>query len=182
MTSSKARISAALFGLTLASAAHGQAPESQQEVFDQLSALEGAYEEQGAEPEATAKVDYQQWSRGSAIVETWQMPTKREFTVFHMDNDKLVATHYCGAKIQITMDLVWPIEDDVIAFKPRYLSNLSSPDAAYNSGFGYKINEDGTIWRNEFWTVEGKESESSLTLEPVDDANAQSDHATFTSD
>ena len=167
MTAFKSIAIIAAIGMATAAPAQASntatAPESQAEVFEQFKALEGRYLED-AEPESQAKVEYQLWSRDTAVMEIWNMPTKREFTVFHMDGDKLVATHYCGNRIQVTMDMVWPAEDGEYKFKARYVSNHASPDAPYNSGFSYRFHANGNVWRNEQWTTAGKMVEGDQML------------------
>lgn len=160
-----------LFTSPLSATESQDAALTQAAVFEKIKKLEGYYLEDEV-PENAAKVTYELWSRDTAVMEIWQMPTKREFTVFHMDGDKLVATHYCGNRIQVTMDLVWPAQNDTYEFKARYVSNHAGPDAPYNSGFSYRFLEDGNIWRNEAWTTAGKTNEGALTLvkQAVDDS------------
>jgi len=140
---------------------------TQRDIFERFQQLSGSYVENPAagQEDNVAEVEYALWSRDSAVVESWTMPTKREMTVFHMDNEQLVATHYCGAGIQVTMHLEWPMQDDELIFKARYVSNHSNPDAAFNSGFGYRFMPNGDIVRSEVWTTAGEDSHSSITLE-----------------
>lgn len=142
---------------------HNQRSLTQADIFEKIKLLKGSYLEDEV-PEDAARVTYEHWSRDSAVMEAWEMPTKREFTIFHMDNEKLVATHYCGGNIQVTLDLVWPAQNDTYEFRARYVSNHASSDAPYNSGFSYKFQDDGDIWRNEYWITAGETSESALTL------------------
>ncbi|MFK8015988.1 MAG: hypothetical protein AB8G17_11180 [Gammaproteobacteria bacterium] len=133
-------------------------------VFDKMKALVGEYQEV-ADADESARVSYQLISNGSALTETWNMASgKKELTVFHMDQDELVATHYCAANIQSTMALSSLSEDGVYNFRLRSISNLPSAESPHNSGFGYRFSDDKEIFRNEIWSRAGEESVSDLML------------------
>jgi len=133
-------------------------------LFEAMKTLAGTYYENG-EAGKIARVDYRLISRGSALTESWSMPSgKEELTVFHMDNGVLVATHYCAAGIQSTMQLTSKSDDNVYQFRLRSATNLSSPEASHNSGFGYRFADNKQVFRNEIWSTDGRESVSDLVL------------------
>lgn len=152
------------FGLPVQSKEPSAATLDHQAIFDSMKTLAGTYYELG-EPDSLAQVDYRLISRGSALTETWFMPSgKEELTVFHMDNGVLVATHYCAAGIQSTMQLVGKSPEDIYQFRLRSATNLPSAEASHNSGFGYRFTDNQQVFRNEIWTTAGKASVSDLIL------------------
>ncbi|MEM1037783.1 MAG: hypothetical protein AAGI14_13590 [Pseudomonadota bacterium] len=140
-------------------------------IFEDFKALSGTYLEVEGEGEP-AIIEYRLISRGTALTETWIMPAgqygpdgKTELTVFHMDSGVLVATHYCGVGVHPTMVLDPKSPDGTYNFIPRTIANLGSAEQSYNSGFGYTLEDDGTVYRSEQWMISGKRQESYLRME-----------------
>lgn len=85
--------------LFLACVLAGQAPASAADlsargVFEQLKSLAGQW--RSADPARPTRVTIEAIANGSSLVETWTMsPTRRSMTVYTMDGDRLLATHYC---------------------------------------------------------------------------------------
>ena len=128
--------------------------------FDKLRALAGVYRT-AEEPTKAARIEYELWSKDSAVVEKWLMASgSREFTVFYMDGEELLATHYCAIGVQSTMRLKTPVENQTCEFDVIATTNLTSQASAHNSGFDYRFNVDGSIDRREVWTKNGKQTES----------------------
>src|SRR5579883_1826017 len=62
----------------------------------QLSSLAGEWEAK-TRSGATVRVVYRLTSASSVLLQTWQPGSTREtVTVFHADNGRLMATHYCA--------------------------------------------------------------------------------------
>jgi hypothetical protein len=55
-------------------------------------------------------------------------------TMFHMDGSDLLATHYCGAHNQPRFRFVSGPDPNVVAFKFKDATNLSSPTAPHMVG------------------------------------------------
>lgn len=65
------------------------------DVFNQLKSLVGAWEGK-TETGRLLRVDYKLSAGETVLVETWTLGAGREsMTLYHMDNQDLVATHYC---------------------------------------------------------------------------------------
>lgn len=63
-------------------------------VFNELKALVGDWKSRN--PGSTTTVNYRVIANGSSLVETWTMsPTRQSMTVYTLDGDELIATHYC---------------------------------------------------------------------------------------
>ncbi len=147
------------------SSASADAVEDAAAIFDSFKSLVGTYREVDTDGRP-ATVKYALTAGGSAMTETWYMPSgKQELTVFHMDNGSMVATHYCAANRQSTVVLSVPKEGELdYPFRLRSISNLPSSEASHNTGFAYRFASPERIERTEEWLIDGQASSSSLTL------------------
>jgi hypothetical protein len=74
-----------------------------QQSFDQLKSLEGKWAGKGSEGQVV-KVSFRMTAGGSALLsETHGEGPENMITMFHMDGDRLLLTHYCGAGNQPRM-------------------------------------------------------------------------------
>src|SRR5262245_40955500 len=65
------------------------------QAFQSLKALVGDWQGRTAEGR-TFLVSYRLIANDTVLVESWTMsPTRTSMTVYHMDGDALIATHYC---------------------------------------------------------------------------------------
>lgn len=140
------------------------------DVFEDFKKLVGTYtKKKGADG---GRIYYRLIANNSALLEEWKSASGREeLTIFHMNNDDLMATHYCAANIQSTMKLVWPPQGRKLEFKLHSVSNLKTPESPHNSGFAYEFTEDGKIYRDEYWMKNSVQEHSSQVLIPIFNAN-----------
>lgn len=99
--------------------------------FERLKALEGEWvtvEEEGHEP-AGAVMSYRVTSGGSAVLETLFEGTDHEMvTLYYVDGDELVLTHYCVVGNQPHMRLAADSDLDALAFECVGGGNLVTHD------------------------------------------------------
>jgi hypothetical protein len=118
--------------LLLAVVESAQEPRPAQQAFDKLKTLVGEW--QGvASGGQKAKVTYRLVSNGSALVEDLAVGADETMvTIYHLDGDRLMATHYCGAGNQPRMvSTPEPKNPNVITFKFLDATNLSSADVGH---------------------------------------------------
>jgi hypothetical protein len=125
-----------------------------EEAFDRLMSLQGEWEgEQGG---AKIDVTYTLTANGSALMEQFRPESGPVMiTMFTVDGDHLVATHYCSAKNQPQM-VTSAIADarKPLAFSLARITGLKSPDAWHNTGLTV-VQEDKDHLTQE-WTYESK--------------------------
>jgi hypothetical protein len=98
--------------------------------FDKLKSLAGTWETKT--PEGVIPITYGVTANGSAVVETIGSGDWRMVSVYHMDHDRLLMTHYCGHGNQPRMAATpAPGEVKSLSFDFVDISNLASPDAGY---------------------------------------------------
>jgi len=128
-------------------------PKSQ-EAFDRLASLQGEWRgEQGGKK---INVTYTLTANGSALMEQFRPESGPVMiTMFIVDGNHLIATHYCSAKNQPQM--ATPAITDPqkpLAFSLTHITGLKSPDDWHNTGLTV-IQEDDDHLTQE-WTYESK--------------------------
>ena len=152
--------STAVFGMVgmalfvAASATFGADKTKSEEAFDRLAALKGKWS--GEQEGVKVSLIYTLTANGSALMEEFR-PEKGPvmITMFTVDGDHLIATHYCSAKNQPQM-VTSAITDaqKPLAFSLARITGLKSPDAWHNTGLTV-IQEDNDHLTQE-WTYQSK--------------------------
>lgn len=123
---------------TCVAAAADMRAETHQSAFELLKRLVGTWEGDG--PEGPMRAIYSLTGMGSAVVETFYPDGPHNgsestmSSVYHMDGDELMLTHYCGAGNQPRMKAVsFDRELQRLRFEMFDITNLSGPSAHYSS-------------------------------------------------
>jgi|SRR5262245_55720614 len=113
--------------LTLA-ASVAFAESDAQKSFDRLKSLAGTWE--GKAPDGTpSTVTYKVVSGGSAVMS--QVSEDSMITMFNLDGDRLVMTHYCGAGNQPRMVGSLSPDGKTLDFKFLDAMNLATPQTGH---------------------------------------------------
>ena len=105
------------------------AASAAQKSFEELKALDGAWEGtvKNGQP---VEVDYRLTSGGSALMS--EIKGKEDMiTMFHMDKDRVLMTHYCGAGNQPRMQASTSPDGKTITFTFTDATNMTSPKAGH---------------------------------------------------
>ena len=125
-----------------------------EEAFERLASLKGEWT--GEQEGVKIRVIYTLTANGSALMEEFRPESGRVMiTMFTVDGDHLIATHYCSAKNQPQM--VTSAIADVqkpLAFSLDRITGLKSPDDWHNTGLTV-IQEDDNHLTQE-WTYQSK--------------------------
>jgi hypothetical protein len=108
------------------------APARSTPAFDQLKSLAGNWE--GKESSGSAvKVTYKIVSNGSVVMEHLQPTNEPEMiTMYSLDGDRIVVTHYCSAGNQPTMQTApTPAVNGKLDFSFVRLAGAKSPDEGH---------------------------------------------------
>ena len=89
------RIAISLLLLLTATAAFAESDA--QKSFDKLKSLVGSWQGKGTEGQPM-QISYRVTSGGSALLSEIQGKDEDMITMFHLDGDRLLMTHYCGAE------------------------------------------------------------------------------------
>lgn len=164
--SKRAMIGIAVAAIACAPAQAGEAAQQGPEqvpaaaaraAFDRLKALVGAW--RGRRPDGRELgVSYRLSAAGTVLVETWALGPQREsLTLYHMDGDELIATHYCPIGNQPRLRLT-RANGARFDFAFRDATDLA-PGEAHQHDFWIVIDGPGAITRSETY-VQGAESGS----------------------
>ena len=122
------------------------AQPSAQSTFDALKALEGNWHSTSGKTTANYKVI----ANGSSLVETWTMsPTRQSMTVYTMDGDRIIATHYCPQGNAPRLELAKTAADGTHYFEFLDGANVHVAGGSHEHAFWVRLDPQGTLVRNE---------------------------------
>ncbi|MGC2193875.1 MAG: hypothetical protein WA628_04305 [Terriglobales bacterium] len=121
------RIVASLVFLLAATTAFAQSDS--QKTFDHLKSLTGNWQGKASNGN-TMKVVFRPTSGGSALLSEI-MGEEDMITMFHVDNDRVLMTHYCGAGNQPRMQAKMSPDGKTITFTFVDATNLTIPGAGH---------------------------------------------------
>ena len=158
-------------GLVLASTATAYAADPSAQVYDAQSALDALKALEGdwiGTPETgTTKsaVRYEVIAAGSTVVKTYAPGKANEMlTIYHMDGDQLILTHYCALDNQPRMRFEASDRPGEIRFAFDGGTNFDpAVDAHAHEGWT-RIAEDGTIETESIGMSDGKPSPARRTV------------------
>ena len=146
--------SVAVASIVAASADFAAEKAKSQEAFDDLASLQGEWVGEAFGVKTT--LIYSLTANGSAMMEQCRPEKGHEMiTMFTVDGDHLIATHYCSAKNQPQMatsaitDAQKPLEFSLVR-----VTGLKSPDDFHNTGLTV-IQEDNDHLTQE-WSYQSK--------------------------
>jgi hypothetical protein len=125
-----------------------------EQAFERISSLQGEWK--GQMNGLNARLIYTLTANGSVLMEECRPDNGAMMvTMFSVDGDHLIATHYCSAKNQPQM-ATGPITDPTkpLAFSLVRVTGLKSPDAFHNTGL--TVTQDDQDHLTQTWTYQAK--------------------------
>jgi hypothetical protein len=149
----------AVMGLAVAPAS---AQSKAQASFDKLKTLAGNWE--GTASGVLSRVSYRVISNGSVLEETMQNGAEDAMvTIYHLDGDRLMVTHYCGAGNQPRMVAAPnPKNPSVIAFRFLDATNLSSTQEGHMRDLVVTLVDQDHFTQQWTWREKTKEEKMEL--------------------
>ncbi len=134
------------------SALASTAQPSAESVFEQLKKLEGNWHS----TKGKTTVSYALIANGSTIVETWTMsPTRQSMTVYTMDGERMLATHYCPQGNAPRLVLGKTDEDGSHHFEFLDGANLQKIDGSHEHAFWIRLDLPDRLARSETYIANG---------------------------
>jgi hypothetical protein len=94
-------------------------------------------------------VTYTLHAKASVLMEHWRLSeTTDALTLYHMDGDILMATHYCPLCNQPRLNLAYD-KDGELGFEFVNATNLSDPSNLHQHSFQIRLVDEHTFWRSE---------------------------------
>jgi hypothetical protein len=137
--------------------------------FARLSGLVGQWNGTLADGRVHA-VSYRLTAGDSVLVETWTMsPTRESMTMYHLDGDSLIATHYCPQGTQPRLQLEASSTPAKLSFRLRDGTSLQAPERSHQHAMTLEFREDGSFARSETYVPNGT-TEAEFEKLPADAA------------
>ena len=134
----RASLAAIAVLLWMSGAASAQAPKPAAKAFDQIKTLAGEWVGKTSDGGET-RVSYRVVSAGSAVIETIGDDATGMVSVYTVDGDRILMTHYCSVGNQPRMAAKVTPDTKTLVFEFQDISNLSSPDAMHIHGLAMTI-------------------------------------------
>jgi len=127
-------------------------------VFKQFASVAGEWT--GAQDGHPVKVTYVLTGDGSALMETVvpiEAPASTMITMFTVDGDHLLATHYCSAhnQPQMTANQVRDLSNGV-AFRLTRVTGMKTPGDYHNTGLTFVLDDSNHITQHWTYAANGK--------------------------
>jgi hypothetical protein len=129
--------------------------------FKTISALTGEWR---VAEHASLRIVFEPTAGGSVIIERWMLGERmHSLTIYHVDGQRLIATHYCPQGNQPRLAAT-ASDDGEIRFTFLDATDLD-PNESYQHDLSFERKADGTVLRAEtYWGPGGAGDESTLTL------------------
>jgi len=135
-----------------------QQPTAAAEAFQRLKTLVGTWEGKLANGR-TIPVSFKLTAGETVLVETWRMSPKREsMTMYHLDDDALILTHYCPQGNQPRLKFT-STNDGKMTFKFFDGTNLQNTKASHQHAVWIQIRDDKSFVRSETYVKNGSTAE-----------------------
>ncbi len=129
-----------------------------EKAFERLRSLVGKWE--GKHGDTPVSVTYEMVSGGTCLMERLTSPDTADMvTIYHLDGDTIMCTHFCGADNQPRMRFK-PASDDPKAFAFRFVdvTNLASPKAGHMQDLTVTLVDDEHFTQDWTWNDGGKDA------------------------
>ena len=143
------------------------ADETAAEAFAALSKLQGQWEGEFANGRRHT-VDYRLSAGGTVLVETWTLaPGRESITMYHLDGDRLLATHYCPQGNQPRLQRVDDGDPERISFAFVDGTGLQKPGGWHQDSFWVEVESDARYRRDEVYAPNAATGETEEDAPPV---------------
>ena len=143
--------------------AEGPTAERAHRAFEQLKALSGRWEAIRSDGERI-EIAYELLQNGSVLFEKvyWRdMSQAYMVTAFHLDQENLVATHYCAGNNQPRLKAVFP-EKEVVRFEFQGAGNMPDPRSGHIHGAVFRLADLEHFTSEWIWFQNGKADHTSV--------------------
>jgi hypothetical protein len=136
--------------------------QSDAQTFGEIRSLEGSWTGKASDG-SPVKVDFRDASGGSAVISEI-LGHGNMVSMFHLDNDRLLMTHYCAVGNQPRMVASASPDGKVLTFNFLDATNLATPDAGHMQQVVFTLVD--ASHHTEEWTFvdHGKEKKQVFTL------------------
>ncbi|ANU07564.1 hypothetical protein [Paraurantiacibacter namhicola] len=151
----------ALIALSPAAIAQDAAPSVAEAQFAQIASWEGRWEVAGTD---ALEIVFTSTARGTVMIERWETAAGlHSMTVYHLDGERVIATHYCPQGNQPRLASL-PEVGGRIEFAFHDVTGLDEGES-HASSLAFVPQQDGSLKRTETYTdLDGPGSPSTYVL------------------
>jgi hypothetical protein len=125
------------------------------EAFRQLQSLIGNWEGKFEDGRAHG-LSYRLTAAGTVLVETWTLaPGRESMTLYSMDGNNLIATHYCPQGNQPRLQFASGSDPGQLTFEFRDGTNLQVKDKSHQHAFWIRLLGENSFERSETYVENG---------------------------
>lgn len=155
-----------LFTLAFLAANQVVAQDASHAGFEKIKSLAGEWNGVKSDGEKV-RLTYEVMSNGSAVVETLKPVNEPNMvTIYHLDGDRLMMTHYCSAGNQPRMVAeISGSEVSQIDFNLQDITNLESSSAGHMKNLALKFEDSGKLTQVWTFSMEGEARPATFNFE-----------------
>lgn len=144
-----------LIAALLTSLCAAESHKGAEEAFRQLHSLVGSWEGK-FEDGRSHSVSYRLTAGGSVLVETWTLaPGRESMTLYSMDGNNLIATHYCPQGNQPRLQFADGSDPGRLSFVFRDGTNLKVKGKSHQHAFWIRVLGENSFERSETYVDNG---------------------------
>src|SRR5262245_4347620 len=136
---------------------------SSQKSFEKLKSLAGTWEGKTSNGQAVRE-SYRVTANGSAVMSEIE-GEHNMVTLFHLDGDRLLMTHYCAAGNQPRMKAIPTGNKNSVAFDFLDATNLASPETGHMHRATFTLVDSNHLTEEWIFRKDGKESKEHFELQ-----------------
>ena len=145
--------------------AYAKSQHSALDIFSHMKALVGVWIKEDDE-NSNLKISFELTANNTTLIETWiYQGKKHSLTLYHLNGDKLMATHYCPQGNQPRLQLSSSSTLSHLSFSYFDATNLKSIDDSHQHSLSFDLSVmESKIVRGETYLNGSGESYSELIL------------------
>lgn len=134
--------------------------------FHQLKSLVGSWTKEGTK-KTNFTIQFELIANSSTLIETWFYNKKKHsLTTYHLDGDKLMATHYCPQGNQPRLYLTEDSTLKSLSFSYFDATNLTDSQSSHQHSLGFELSSsmNKIVRKESYLNQSNEEDHSSLIL------------------
>lgn len=143
--------------LLLLAVGSGWAQSDAQKALDRFKAMAGTWTGKGAQGQ-TSEVSYQLMAGGTSVMADIKMGDEAMTSMFYVDGDRLLMTHFCPSNNQPRMKATFSPDGKTVTFDFVDATNLASPQAGHMHKVVYVFADSDHYSEDWTWKHEGKDA------------------------
>jgi len=150
--------------LMMLAAAPAFAQSDAQKALDRFKAMGGTWVGKGAHGE-TAEVTYRPIAGGTSVMADIKMVDEAMTSLYYVDGQKLMMTHFCPSNNQPRMQAVISPDGKTVTFDFLDATNLASPQAGHMHKVVYSFADADHYSEDWTWRHEGKDAHMQFEMQ-----------------